>query len=120
MAHPLIIPNLRQLAQYRSPNTDAISVLTTNQKRRCVITSINIANTTNAAATYSLYLDKNGTTYDQTTALAYGVQIAANSQVLEEFVDGLPLGDPTAAGNLAVQSNTTNALTFTINGVEIL
>lgn len=119
MSELQISQQVRNLKQYRPPNTSAISVIQTNPRRKVVIKSINIANTTAADATFSLYLDNDGTTYDATTAIAMSVLIEANSLTLIEYAAGLPLEHASNNGNFAVQSNTTNALTFTISGIEV-
>lgn len=79
---------------------------------KIILTTIIIANTTSSAAKYSVFHDVDGTTYDQSTALAYEVSLAANSVVELEW----PLALPISAGNLAVQSGTGNALTYTAYG----
>lgn len=108
----------KQLAQSRPSGTGATSVIAKSRKRKLLITSIIVANTTGSAANYSIYLDKDGTTYDQTTALFYAVSLTANGTEIIEFTNGLPF-DTDASGNLAVQTGTGSALTFTINGIEL-
>lgn len=112
-----VLTTPKQLAQNRPGNTSTNVAIKKAQKSKLVVTSIIICNTTSASATYSIYLDRDGSTYDATSALFMGVLLAANSTDVIEFYDGLPF-DADKAGNLAVQSNTTNALTFTINGYE--
>lgn len=112
-----VFQNVKQLAQSRPSDTNAVSVLAKAVKRQVVVTSIVISNTTGSAATYSIFLDKDGTTYSQATALYYAVSLAANATMLLEFDAGLPF-DKATAGNLAVQSGTGSALTYTVNGVE--
>lgn len=118
MADLATLQNVRQLAQVRPPNTNAMSVLSAGIKRKVVVTSVVLCNTTTAAATFSIFLDKDGTTYDQTTALFYGITLAANTTEMIEFRAGLPM-DPQTAGNLAIQIGTSSAITFTFNGLEL-
>lgn len=106
----------RQLAQTRASGTSPVSAILKKAKDKMVITSIVIANTTAGSVNYSIYLDKNGSTYDQTTALFYAVALAANSTAMVEFTDGLPFDSSPTDGNLAVQTSSSNALTFTISG----
>ena len=109
----------KQLAQLRPANTSTNSAIKRGIKSNLLITSVFICNTTGAAATFSIYMDQNGTTYDATTALFFGVAIAANTTIVLDFnAGGLPLNADTAAGNLAVQSNISSALTFSIYGQE--
>lgn len=110
------LKSVRQLAQSRPSGTSAVSVFSSGVNSKATITSIVVANTTAGAVDYSLYLDKDGTTYDQTTALFYTISLAARASIVLEFILGLPL-DVGTAGNFAVQTSSANALTFTINGV---
>ena len=103
------------LAQVRPSVTSA--VLGFAAQLRTEITLIVISNTTASAVNFSLYHDDNGTTYDQTTALYYAVQVAANSTELIQIASpnaGILLS---SGGNLGVQSSTANALNFSIYGV---
>ena len=118
MADLATLQNVRQLAQVRPPNTNTMSVLSAAVKRKVVVMSMVLCNTTTSAATFSIFLDKDGTTYDQTTALFYGITLAANTTEMIELHEGLPL-DPQVSGNLALQVGTANAITFTINGLEL-
>jgi hypothetical protein len=107
----------KQLAQLRPANTNANSAIKKGVTSKVIVTHIFICNTTGSAATYRIFNDINGTTYDQSTALFYDVLIAANStQMIETRI---PIDAPQASGNLAVQSNTSSALTFSIYGLEV-
>jgi hypothetical protein len=108
---------VRQLAQSRPSGTGAASIIAKADGKKVIITGIIVSNTTTGNATYSIYLDNDGTTYDQTTSLFYGVLLTANATDVVEFANGLPI-DSGSAGNLAVQTNTGSALTFTIMGFE--
>lgn len=113
-----ILKGSRQLFQVKPPNTNAYSVFAKDSKRKVVLLNITIVNTTASSALYSLFLDKNGTTYDTTTALAYNVAVAANTVSLVEYNLGLPI-DFQSDGNFAVQVGTANAFTITGNGIEL-
>lgn len=103
----------KQLAQKRENSTNAVSVLQASTGTTVVKTII-IANTGNAA-TYRLFHDDDGTTYDESTALFWDVGIAKNSTIqIDTFV---AMDDPT--GNFAYRSSIANALTITIYGSEI-
>ena len=105
------------LGQSRPSGTTAASILAGAANKIELIQQIIIANNTASAANASVYLDNDGTTYDQTTCLLYSVSIPANSTLVMSFgsdwQSGLYL---TGTGNLAVQTGTGSALTFTING----
>ncbi len=110
------INNAQVLGQARPANGTAVSIYGPADRTKALIFGINIANTTSSSATYRLFIDEDGTTYDQSTALAYDVSIAANNQVLLEYRDGLPIENP---GNLAIRVGTNSALTFTAYGSEV-
>lgn len=104
------------LAQVRPANTTAATAYTAASNTRVEIKKIAIANTTGSAASYRLFHDDDGTTYDQTTALAYDVSVPANSSHVWSATedDGIGLR---AGGSLGVRTDTNNALTFTVYGV---
>lgn len=110
--------SVRMLSQDTPPNTNAYSVVSAGIKRKVLLTSIIIVNTTSNAAAYSLYLNKNGNTYNTATTISYNTSLAANTMALLEFTNGLPI-DLQYAGNFAIQSGTANALTFTTMGIEL-
>lgn len=107
----------RQLFQVKPPNTAAYSVLRKAAKRKVVLLNIQVVNTTGSAAVYSIYLDKDGTTYNESTALVFNASLAANTAALHQWTDGLPM-DAQTEGNIAVQVGTANAITLTGNGIE--
>ena len=110
---------LRQLFQAYAPNTNAYSVFRKVAKRKVVLTCLNVVNSTNAAVTWSFFLDRDGTTYSAATALAYNQSLAANTSVQVTWGElGLPL-DYGVAGNFAVQAGAANAITYTGLGVEL-
>lgn len=84
--------------------------------KRAFITKVIACNTTGSAAAASLFLDIDGTTYTQVTAIWYGKSVPANDSVEIDFHDGLELK---SGGNLAVQTGTGSALTFTVIGREL-
>ena len=110
------INNAQLLGQSRPSTSSAVSIYGPADRTKALIFGINIANTTSSSATYRLFIDADGTTYDQSTTLAYDVNLAANSQILLEYRDGLPIENP---GNFAVRVGTNSALTFTVYGLEV-
>lgn len=104
------------LGQSKPSGTSAASIYSPDTSVMLAeITTIIISNTTGTAAAYSIYLDGDGTTYDQSTALFYSVNLAANdSKVLNDIE--IYMSNPN--GNLAIQTDTANALTFTVFGAE--
>jgi len=105
----------KQLGQLRPANTTAASLYSPAASTTAVIKSIVVCNQTGTAATFRIFVDDNGTTYDETTAHYFDVSLAANSTLqIDTF---WAMND--ATGNLAVRTGTNDALTFTAYGVEI-
>lgn len=105
-----------QLAQSRPSGTSAESFISSLDKSKFIVYTIIITNTTGSAANASLFHDANGTTYDQTTALLYAKQIAANDYLVLNLRDGVFMED---GSNIGIQTGTGSALTFTAYGVEL-
>ena len=80
-----------------------------------VIRTIVVCNTTMSADSFSIFLDNDGTTYDESTALYFDEGIAANETIVISVY--LPMNN--SSGNLAVECATTNAVTFTVAGLVI-
>ena len=105
----------KQLGQARENSTNAVSVYSPAASTTAIIKGIILCNTTTAAATYRVFLDDNGTTYDQSTALFYDAPIGPNETIsIDTF---LAMSD--ATGNLAYRSSSANAITITVFGAEI-
>lgn len=103
----------KQLAQSRPANTTAASIYSPTGET-AIIKSIVICNVTGTAAAFRIFLDDDGTTYDQTTALFYDANINGNETV--EVDTYWPMNN--SSGNLAVRTDTADALTFTVFGAE--
>ena len=101
-----------QLAQSRPSGTTAENLFTATDKTD--ITRIVICNTTGATAKYSIYHDDDGSTFDESTALYFEVDLAANSSIeLADFVRYLTLPKDAQIG---VKTSVASALTFTLYG----
>ncbi len=105
----------KQLGQLRENTTNAASVYSLGASTTTVIKSIVVCNQSGAAATFRIFLDDDGTTYDQSTALYYDVPIGADTVI--QIDTYWPMND--ANGNLAYRSSVANAITITVFGVEI-
>ena len=105
----------KQLGQARENSTNAVSVYSTTWSVQAIVKTVVIANTSGAAATYRLFLDDDGTTYDESTALAWDVAINADTVIQ---LDG-SYNMNNASGNFAYRSSVANALTITLFGLEI-
>ena len=105
----------KPLGQLRPGNTNAITVYNPAVNVRGIIKTILVCNTSTGAATFRLFLDAAGTTFDETTALYWDAVLAAHSTVqIDTF---LALESP---GHLAVRSGVVDALTFTVHGAEVV
>lgn len=109
----------KELGQARPANTTAVSIYSPPTGIITKITGITVAETAGAAAKFRIFLDNDGTTYDQTTALFYDVTIPANTTAFP-LDRGEALWMDDASGNLAVRTDTNSALTFTVHGEENL
>lgn len=106
----------KQLGQLRPANTTAASLYSPASNVTGIAKNLVVANTTATTATFRVFVDDDGTTYDQSTALFYDTPIAANTTVFVAMY--LPMNN--SAGNIAVRTDTANALTFTLSGAEIV
>ncbi len=105
----------QQLFQSHPSDTASLSVYTAGLQTE--FTHIVICNTTGTAATYRIFHDDDGSTFDQSTALYYDASIAANS-TLRITADTINSGiSIKKGGQLAVRSSTASALTFTGYGI---
>jgi len=105
----------KQLGQSRPGDTDAVSAYSPGSNTTAIITHIFVCNTTANTPTYRIFVDDDGTTYDQTTALYYDVATTANStQRIPCFI-----AMNNSSGNIAVRTSAANELTFTLFGTEI-
>jgi len=109
--------DFKQLGQLRPANTTAASIYSPGARIRAIVTSIVIANTTGSTAAFRLFHDDDGTTYDETTALAWDIDIATKKDDIS-FTSDIRILMNNSSGNLAVRTGTNNALTFTVYGFE--
>ena len=107
--------NEKQLGQIRINSTTATSVYSPSASMNTVIKNIVVCNTSAATAKYRIFCDDNGTTYNQSTALFYDIEILADTtHLLDTFI-----AMNNSTGNLAVYNSVANAITFTLFGVEV-
>ena len=107
------------LGQLRPANTTAASLYSPAANVIGIVESVHVCNQTGTAATYRIFIDNDGTTYDETTALEFDKSCPANNSAQHTFPpNGLPMADD--AGNIGVRTGTANALTFTAWGYELI
>jgi len=104
------------LGQSRPANTTAVSLYSPEAGVRAEVEGITVCNTTGTDATFRLFLDTDGSTYDQTTSMYYDMVVEANTTFpIEPDVPWI-LDDPD--GNIGIRTGTASALTFTVWGTE--
>lgn len=103
-----------QLDQRRPSGTSAVSAYTA--VLRTTITSIVVTNVSASPVAYSLYHDDDGSTFDEDTALAFEVALAANSFVVLSADGPAGLLSLRPGGQIGVQSDTADAINFSIYG----
>jgi len=106
---------VKVLGQSRPADLNPVAIYTPPTGRIGIIRHILICNTSGASATYRLFLDSDGTTYDESTALFWDITVAANTTIAT-VAQAWDLRNP---GNLAVRSSVASALTFTVFGIEL-
>lgn len=102
------------LAQSRPANTSAASLYSPASSVVTNITQVVVVNTSDSNDVFSLFLDHDGTTYSEATALYWEQALNANTATVID--SGWWMSD--SSGNLGVQSGTGNAITYTAFGVE--
>lgn len=103
-----------QLGQSRPDDTVAVSLYSPADGIVTIIKQVIVANTSAASAKYRICHDEDGTTYDETTALFWNVPVATETtDVLDVCVFMA-----NSSGNLAVRTDTTEAVTFSCYGEE--
>jgi len=117
----LLIPTIcfagfqeKQLGQRRL-SAQAESIYSPAAGVTAVVKSVVVSNVQGSAANLFLYLDDDGTTYDQSTAMMYDLVIASSTTV--EVHTFWPMNN--SSGNVAARSNASSYLTVTIFGAEI-
>ena len=103
-----------QLAQIQ-PSASASTAFTATL--RTEVTRIMVCNVSGSGATFDIYHDDDGTTFDGTTALFWQANIPSNSTV-EVLSETLGSGVMMArGGSIGVKASINQSLTFTLYGV---
>lgn len=103
----------RLLGQLRPANTTAASIYSPDDF--AIVDRILVCNQGGITPKFRIFLDNDGTTYDETTALYWDIALDADQTV---EIDG-PLYMANSSGNLAVRTDTADDVTFTVFGREI-
>lgn len=102
----------KQLAQARENSTNAVSVYSPGSLEEVDDIRIVLCNTSGAGATFRLFHDSDGTTYDESTALAWDENLGDGTP--REINLGMKMND--SSGNIAYRSSVANAITCTVYG----
>lgn len=105
----------KQLGQLRPADTTAATLYSPGASTTGIVSSVVITNVGTVSADYRIFVDDDGTTYDETTALVWDVSLPANTS--DVWTEKITMND--ATGNLAVRTNTANVINFTAFGIEI-
>lgn len=110
--------DLNPFSEQDAPSgTTPVAIYTPGSGITGMVKSVTITNTTAAPVKYSIYSHKTGSTYDATTSLAKEIVLAGNDSIILEW-NGPGQVVNGAAGNFAIQTDTADALTFTVTGWE--
>jgi hypothetical protein len=95
--------------------TTAPTSLYSSASGTTIVTGLVICNYSSTADAFSIYLDDDGTTYTDATALYRDVDIPANTTIQISCHWGMS----NTSGNLAIDAVTNTRITVTAFGVEI-
>lgn len=102
------------LGQAAPANTSNADLITVGAGKQQIVSSLLIANSTTASATFRVFARIAGATAAVSNAIYYDVNLAANSSA------ALTVGITLAATDvLTIRSSVANALTFTAFGTEL-
>lgn len=103
-----------QLGQSRPADTVAVSLYSPADGIVAIIKQIIVCNTSAGSAKYRVCHDEDGTTYDETTALLWNIPLATETADILDTCIYMA----NSSGNLAVRTDTTEAVTFSCYGEE--
>ena len=105
----------KQLGQLRPANTTAASLYSPGVSTTTIIKTITVVNTGGVNAKYRIFVDDDGSTFDESTALFWDTElISGETDAIDLF-----FAMNNSSGNLGVRTSVANALTFTAFGAEI-
>ncbi len=107
----------KQLGQARENSTNAVSVYSPGADTTTIIKGFDIVNTDTVSALVRVFVDDDGTTYDESTVISPGwdVSIPPNGSITRNCF--IPMNN--SSGNFAYRSSVANALTITVFGAEV-
>jgi len=105
----------KALGQLRPTDMNAATLYTKGQSTVAYLDQLYICNTTASPTTYRVFVDADGSTYDQETALWYDFPLGANTTHTYALKSYL-LAEGSTVG---VRAGTGSAITFTLFGEEV-
>ena len=108
---------VKMLGQLRPANTTAATLYTKAQDAKVWLDRLHICDTSGAGATCRVFIDADGTTYDQTTAIVYDKAVPADDYITIDLDGKVYLSE--GNGTIGVRTGTNDALTFTLFGEEL-
>lgn len=105
----------KTLGQVRPSGISAIALYSPPPNTDTIVSMIKCCNVSGATASVSVYIDDDGSTFDESTALHFEVELFAGETL--EVTGTITLNNP--SGNIGVQSSVANAITFTAFGDEV-
>lgn len=101
------------LGQIKPGGTTAVTIYTVPENTETEVKEISIVNLTNQDKDFAIYIDDNGSTYDDNTIVASNV---INKQIGEPRTFSITMDKE--GGSIGVQSSSSNDINFTITGIE--
>lgn len=105
-----------QLGQVRPTDTNNTVLYAPSFAKTWKADTLVVCNTSGALATARVFHDKDGTTYDETTALLWDMPVEAGETVI---ISDFRIAGQSKDGKVACRSDTGSALTFTLYGEEV-
>ena len=104
----------KNLGQAEIANGSNTTLYTVPASTVAIVKDIQIVNTTGTAATITIWIDPDGTTADDTTAIIKDWSVPAN-----DFLHWSGFKVMTATATIKATAGTASAITVTIDGAEI-
>ena len=105
----------KQLAQLRPSGTGAVLLFQGKTGVQYRNLRLVVANVSNGNVDYSVFHDKDGTTYDETTALLWEIRLPRRTSDILEL--DIPIND--SSGAIGVQIDSADDINFTLYGEEL-
>lgn len=107
--------NAKHLGQAEIANGSNTTLYTCPAETTAIVNDIQIVNTTGAAVDITVWIDPDGTTADDTTAIFKDWSVPANDFL--HWAGGFKVLE--ATGTIKATAGTANAITITVDGAEV-